>query len=80
MDWVKKNKVTDELLAALTKRAQAEPGHLERLEIFERITHKEQYDEDIDEEELASIMESHRKASPFKMDADAALRKWKEVS
>ena len=80
MDWVKKNKVTDELLAALTKRAQAEPGHLENLEIFERNTHKDEYGEDIDEGELASIMESHRAASPFKLDADAALRKWKEVS
>ena len=80
MDWVKINKATEELVNALTKRAQTEPSHLEKLEIYERNTHKDQYDEDIDEAQLESIMESHRAASPFKMDADAALTKWKEVS
>lgn len=78
--WVEKNKVTDELLNAVTKRAQTEPSHLEKLKIVEQESNQADFGEALNEGELANIMQAHKAASPFALDVNNAVRKFKGVS
>ena len=63
----------DELLAAMKKQQAAEPAHLEKLEIFERET--QDTDEPMSEEDVNTVMQAHKAASPFALDVATAHAK-----
>ena len=66
------------LIQALQTQAGSEPGHLEALSIHEKNMAKED-DDDLNEEEMAAIMQAHKDASPFGADVAVAKAKWLKV-
>ena len=66
-------KNTDELLAAMKKKRDTEPAHLEKLEIYERET--QDTDEPMSEEDVNVVMQAHKAASPFALDVAVAHAK-----
>jgi len=66
-------KNTEDLLAAMKKKRDAEPAHLEKLEIYERET--QDTDEPMSEEDVNTVMQAHKAASPFALDVAVAHAK-----
>lgn len=66
-------KNTEDLLAAMKKKQDAEPAHLERLEIYERET--QDTDEPMSEEDVNTVMQAHKASSPFALDVAVAHAK-----
>ena len=71
-------KALKELLAAMRTQEASEPAHLERLMIEERNMDSEDAEsvEPKSDEELAIVMEAHKKASPFALDVKTAEAKF----
>ena len=79
--WEGVIKAQSDYMTAVQNQMASEPGHLEALLIFENNTDGEDA-EDVEpktEEELSSVMQAHKDASPFAMDVAAARAKLLEV-
>lgn len=63
----------NELLAAMKKQQAGEPAHLEKLEIYERET--QDTDDPVSEEDVNTVMQAHKAASPFALDVAVAHAK-----
>lgn len=74
-------KALKELLVAMRTQEASEPAHLERLMIEEKNMDSEDAEtvEPKSDEELAVVMEAHKKASPFALDVKAAEAKFMEA-
>ena len=74
-------KALKELIAAMQTQEASEPAHLERLMIEEKNMDSEDAEtvEPKSDEELAVVMEAHKRASPFALDVKAAESKFMEA-